>query len=770
MTKEEVSVYGNSNDEYPDQSDATESKGNTFFYTRQQNEELFHLFNLNYDILLTSAAISSVFLLLKDGIDSRFIINPFLFNLMFSITKKKNPAVTFRHYDRHSYSAFNSLKREIRIGVLAVTTLLTAHNAALATRSNSLLIVADTLGDDVVELQEAQVTGSQLPVSIDKAWSKIVVISRQDIEKAKCQTINDVLKLCPNVDVRQRGAMGVQTDVTIGGGTAEQITFLLNGVNINNPQTGHLAADFPVNVNDIERIEVLDGASARMFGSQALNGIINIITRIDPENSLSAQALGGSYGTFGGGGSLNLSMKGWKNRVSYDYLRTDGATLNSAFNRSRLFYQGSYRDQFMRINWQAGINGQHYGANTFYSARYPNQWEEGRRYMAAVKAENLAGHIHLIPTLSFIRSFDHFQLIRFSNIGENFHRNDVFSAALSAYSKWALGRTAAGGELRHEGILSTNLGQPLDSDRFVRIEHEHGRYYDHRDHRTNISFFLEHAVLLNHWSLNAGVMANRNSAVDDKFRLYPGVDLSFRPSDNWKFYASYNRSMRMPTFTDLYYHSPTQLGNQGLKPEQANTLKLGADYNNAWLAASLTGLYRHGSHMIDWVMYSPEDVYHSTAFRLSNYQFTARAALDLLRLIHGQKILENFSVSYFFNHQKRHDKVEIYQSNYALDYLRHKVLVQLDHRIFSSLSASWYLRWQERQGTFLDYKDNQPWQRHYRPYTLLDMKLRWDRPQYNVYLSLENLLCRRYYDLGAVPQPRFTFLLGGSVKFRCPSR
>lgn len=688
---------------------------------------------------------------------------------MFSSKPKKNPAVTFRRYDGHSYSAFNSMKKEIRIGVLAVTTLLSAHNAALATRANSLSIVADTLGTGVIELQEAQVTGSQLPVSIGKTWSKIVVISRQDIEKAKCQTINDILKLCPNVDVRQRGAVGVQTDVTIGGGTAEQITFLLNGVNINNPQTGHLAADFPVNVSDIERIEVLDGASARTFGSQALNGIINIITRIAPENSIEAQSSGGSYGTFGGGGSLNSFVKGkadFRNRISYDYLRTDGATLNSAFNRSRLFYQGVYRDDYMRVNWQAGINGQHYGANTFYSARYPNQWEEGRRYMAAVKAENLMGHIHLTPTLSFIRSYDHFQLIRFSNVGENFHRNDVFTAALSAYSKWKLGRTAFGGELRHEGILSTNLGQPLDSNRFVRVEHEHGVYYDHRDSRDNISFFLEHAVLLKSWSLNAGVMANRNSAVDDKFRLYPGVDISYRPSEQWKLYASYNRSMRMPTFTDLYYHSPTQQGNQGLKPEQANTFKVGADYQNSFLSASLTGLYRRGSRMIDWVMYTPDDIYHSTAFRLSNYQFTAATALNLASLLEGQKILERFSVSYYYNHQKRRDRVEIYQSNYALDYLRHKLLLQLDHNIVSSLSASWYLRWQERQGTFLDYKDNQPWQRHYRPYTLLDLKLRWTRPSYDLYLSLENLLCRRYYDLGAVPQPRFTFLLGGRYKFR----
>ena len=127
--------------------------------------------------------------------------------------------------------------REIRIGVLAVSTLMAAHNDSLATRTDSLRIVKDAVSSSDLSLSEATVTGSQLPVSLDKAWSKIVVISRQEIDNAKCQTINDILKLCPNVDVRQRGAMGVQTDISLGGGTFDQITFMLNGININNPQT-----------------------------------------------------------------------------------------------------------------------------------------------------------------------------------------------------------------------------------------------------------------------------------------------------------------------------------------------------------------------------------------------------------------------------------------------------------------------------------------------------------------------------------------------------
>lgn len=695
---------------------------------------------------------------------------------MFNKQKQKNTVLYWRQFSGNKLASFCSLKREIKICVLAVSTLAVAHHDCLACRADSLRVVEDAMNAGDLTLSEATVTGSQLPVSLDKTWSKIVVITRQEIDKAKCQTINDVLKLCPNVDVRQRGAMGVQTDISLGGGMFDQITFLLNGVNISNPHTGHLVADFPVAIADIERIEILDGASARTFGSQALNGIINIITRIEPDNNVALHAESGSYGTLGGGASVNLNTPSADlqhkkaHRASADFIRTDGAVANSAFHRVRAFYQGRYVADDLRLSWQAGYNTQRFGANTFYSALYPNQWEDGTRYTAALKADAKAGGLHLAPTLSFTRYYDHFQLIRHSAMGENFHRTDIMAASVSGYGHWALGQTALGGEVRHEGILSTNLGRPLDSAQFVGIEHKSGRYYDHRDTRTNVSLFLEHAVLLRHWSINIGAMVNRNSAVDDRFRIYPGVDISHRPTQSLRLFASYNKSMRMPTFTDLYYKSPTIEGNVGLKPEQSNTFKLGADYTHGSLSLSATGIYRRGSDMIDWVMYAPDDIYHSAAFKLSNYQLTAQAKIDLLHLMPRQRVMRAVSVSYFYNNQHRHDDTPIYQSNYALDYLRHKVLASLEHGIWSSLSATWFFRWQEREGMHLEYFGNDAVLRPNRPYALLDLKLRWTKPVYDLYASLENLFNHRYYDIGTIPQPGFTFLIGANYKFGIAKR
>lgn len=684
---------------------------------------------------------------------------------MFKQKTKRNTAFTFHHFNFKGYAAFNSLKCELRIGVLSMSTLLAAHNECLATRSNALQIVGDSIDTTQIDLNETVVTGSRLSVSANKAWSKLVVISRQEIEKAECQTINDVLKLCPEVDVRQRGAFGVQTDISLGGGTFDQITILINGVNVNNPQTGHLAADFPLAVSDIERIEILNGASARMFGSQALNGIINIITRIDHDSNIGVHAETGSHGTAGGGTSINLSSKNIANRLSANYFRTDGAVSNSDFNRTRLFYQGRYTDDFLKINWQAGYSGQKYGANTFYSAKYPNQWEEGNRYMTNVSAATRQGRVKIEPSASFIRTYDHFQLIRNNQTGENFHRHDVSSVRFIGKTTWAPGQTAFGAELRHEGILSTTLGKPIDPDHYVSIKGHSGRYYNHRDNRTNQSAFLEHAVTLGSFSANIGLMTNRNTMLDEKFRFYPGIDLGCNVATGLRLYTSWNKSMRLPTFTDLYYKSPTIEGNIGLQPERMSTFKLGADYKHSWLSFSLEGIYRRGTNMIDWVMYTPDDIYHSAAFKLSNLQLNTGLSVNLRQLLQNQPILESLKVSYFYNHQKRRDNTKVYLSNYALDYLRHKLMVSLDHNIISCLGATWYCKWQERLGTYLAYHNNITCQESYRPVTLLDLKLRWFKPTYNIYASFENILARRYYDLGSVPQPRFTFLVGANYKF-----
>ena len=124
-----------------------------------------------------------------------------------------------------------------------------------------------------------EVTGSRVPLTLRETARQVTIITRDEIQKIGAHSVNDLLKYIAPVDVRQRGAFGIQTDLSIRGGTFDQLTLLLNGINISNPQTGHLSMDLPVAVDQIERIELLQGPAARVYGTSAFSGVINIITK-----------------------------------------------------------------------------------------------------------------------------------------------------------------------------------------------------------------------------------------------------------------------------------------------------------------------------------------------------------------------------------------------------------------------------------------------------------------------------------------------------------
>ena len=119
---------------------------------------------------------------------------------------------------------------------------------------------------------------------------------------------------------------------------------------------------------------------------------------------------------------------------------------------------------------------------------------------------------------------------------------------------------------------------------------------------TNI--MLEHNFIFGGFTLSAGVLANKNTGLDNDFRFYPGVDMSYRPNDNCKFYASWNKALRMPTYTDLYISNVVQQGDITLNPEKNSTFKVGTQYRQTGFAATVSGFYAHGTNMIDWVQTS----------------------------------------------------------------------------------------------------------------------------------------------------------------------
>ena len=474
-------------------------------------------------------------------------------------------ALRFRQFTRKRWALFACLGRVVTIGVLSVATLRSAAVTMTDTLSVAGGSAASNTDDGLTTDKEAtldvvEVTGSRAPLALGQAARMVTVLSRDEIQAAPVQSINDLLKMAVGVDVRQRGPIGAQTDIGIRGGTSEQITILLNGINICDPQTGHNAFDFPCDLSDIERIEVLEGPAGRIFGTSSLMGAINIVTRQNEKSGKSNEEWnvegrieGGSFGYLSAAGRFALPIPHSSFLVphfSASYTRSDGYNrskaghLNSDYSGGKVFYQGGYDHEAVSLDWHAGLSIKGFGSNTFYSAKFDEQYEKTTKIYTAIKGET-KGWFHFSPSICWNRSYDRFELIRGSEekVPYNHHRTDVFGVNLNSWLDWQLGRTALGAEFRNEDIISGNLGEPLNNP------HDS---YKFGLNRSNLSFHLEHNILLKRFTLSAGFIAVKNTWNEMPFTVYPGIDASYRIGNHWKVYTSYNESLRMPSFTELY--------------------------------------------------------------------------------------------------------------------------------------------------------------------------------------------------------------------------
>ena len=664
--------------------------------------------------------------------------------------KRGSSAVRFKRFSRRPYAVFMSLKVEVTIGVLS---------AAMLTFANVDSVSAQTENhakEKLYELGEVEVTGTRVPMTVSQAARMVTVLDRDDIAAVPAQSVNDLLKYAVGIDVRQRGDMGVQTDISIRGGTFDQITILLNGINICDPQTGHNAADFPVDISEIERIEVLEGPAGRVYGTSSLVGAINIVTRPDLQSGMELRAEGGSYGFFDGGGHINLTKGAFSNQFSGGFSRSDGFSrnaagrLNSDFKQAKAFYQGGYAHEKAEVRWHAGFTQKDYGANTFYSAKYDDQFEHTRKYYTAVQAETKGDVYRFKPSVYWNRSEDRFELVRNrpETVPFNYHRTDVYGLNLNNTLETALGKTAFGAEFRNEGVVSTTLGEPLH---FPEPAPGGGEYTAGLN-RTNLSFHLEHNILLRGFTLSAGVIAVKNTGNEMNFRFYPGVDASWQFARDWKLYASFNTSLRMPTFTELYYSVNGYKADRYLKPEEMKAYEIGVKYLTPGIRGTVSLFHYRGTNLIDWIKDlsegadAPWQSVNHAKVNTTGVETSLDVSFD--EMLHRTFFIRNLTVSYAYIDQDKKSEPDV-QSRYALEYLRHKAVAQANLRVWRNLNLNVSYRWQDRMG---NYEQNGEMVA-YEPYSLLDARLSWDTSSYRVYAEANNLLNRTYYDYGNIPQP-----------------
>ena len=693
----------------------------------------------------------------------------------------KRPVLVFRQFGNKGYSLFSCLGREVVCSVLSVATLTYASAESVSTDPVVSDSAAMTTAREMM-LEEVSVTGSRAPLTKGQAARMVTVLDRADIAQAPVQSINDLLKYTIGVDVRQRGPIGAQTDISIRGGTSEQIILLLNGINICDPQTGHNAMDLPVDLNDIVRIEVIEGPAGRIYGTSSLVGAINIVTcprgeRLDVKGKRNDQKLdmhmeGGSYGYFNSGFrySLTSHLLPLTSSFSANYSRSDGwsrskaGKLNTDYSGAKAFYQGQYEDETIKLNWHLGLSDKGWGSGTFWASpkwQADEQYEHTTKLFSAIQARTKQGPLNLNASLYWNQNHDRYEGYRnqAEKMKYNYNRTDVYGVSAGAYFDWQGGRTAFGAELRNEDLVSGNLGEPLSQTHHIKGT---DRDYTLGLNRTNISGYLEHNILMDQVTVSAGLVAVKNTWSNMNMTVYPGIDVSYRPTPHWKLHASYNTSLRMPSFTEMYYKLQGYCADPHLKPEEMQAFELGLDYQLSIINCQLSLWHHHGRNMIDWIMDTSkgeeaewQSVNHTT---INSIGLEASASINVPLFTHHYSL---FTVSYSYIHQNKQQEANIV-SQYALEYLRHKLVANVQMQMTKRLSLGVNLRWQDRRGSYTDFDGLM---HDYEPYALIDTRLTWAEAKWKTYIEANNLLDTSYHDYGLVEQPGRWIIIGASLSF-----
>lgn len=208
----------------------------------------------------------------------------------------------------------------------------------------------------------------------------------------------------------------------------------------------------------------------------------------------------------------------------------------------------------------------------------------------------------------------------------------------------------------------------------------------------------------------------------------------------------------MPTFTDLYYSGPTNIGNPDLKPEKSATFESGVKLNKGFARGHFIVFFRQGENMIDWVKESSDELWQSQNLTQINSR-GAEAALNFrLNEKLGKNWPEMFNLSYFYNNQEK--DITGYISNYVLDNLKHKFSASVTQRITGNLSVNLRTVFQDREGTFTEFDNGtETGEVPYPPFWLFDGKVMYQSNNLKLTLSASNIFNRSYFDLGNIVQP-----------------
>ena len=578
---------------------------------------------------------------------------------------------------------------------------------------------------DTTDLKEVVVSTTKLEIPFSKNFRTVKIISSDYIKNSPASNVSDLLQEITGIDVRRRGVGGVQGDLYIRGGGFDQTLLLVDGMKMDDAQTGHHTLNMILPLYLIERIEVIKGPAARIFGQNAFNGAINIVTKeIKGEKKqidLSLKEI--SYGSFE---QKNISAvtkiitNKLKSLISFSNNNSDGYRHNTDYKRNNYFVKTSFNLKSSPIDVIASFTENKFGANGFYaSPSATEQYEETQASLLGVSTTINSEKLSIKPRLYWRRGQDEYIYIRDNpSVYRNLHKTNKVSAELSGSYFSNSGVTGFGIDLSTVNISSNNLG-----------EHD----------RTTVNLFVDHTFKLfdEKLVLSPGIAVSYFS--DMSFHSFPGIDLGYNINSNFKLYSNIGKTFRIPTYTDFYYSDRTTIGNENLNPESATSTELGFKYNTSNFKISGAFFNRKAKNIIDYVKENENDLWN--AVNIGSLKTTG-FELDFRYNFQNQNYL-NLG---YTNIKDNNYVTNINFSKYSLNSLKHHFTSKLNLNYIRNVNHSFVYKYAERSDKS--------------SYNVLDSKIMYKK---GLFIYVNNIFDEVYSETNLVPMPGTSFLVGISV-------
>ena len=574
------------------------------------------------------------------------------------------------------------------------------------------------------DLDTIVVASTRINLPFKENSRTINIISAEAIKNSAANNIADLLQQVAGIDVRRRGTGGSQADLYIRGGSFDQTLLLIDGVKMNDVQTGHHTMNAALPIEVIERIEIIKGPAARIFGQNAFNGAINIVTKKELNNTVSVKAETGSFGQLNAGVTIATDLENSSHIVHVDKMSSAGYRYNTDYDNSNFFVKSVFNKDKKAVEMIATFQERKFGANGFYARESgTDQYEETQNSLIAFSTQFKTKNLTIKPRIYWKRNQDEYVYLRNDpTVYRNLHISNKIGAEVNGSYRSKAGITGFGIDMSEDFITSNNLG---DRDRFMT------------------TLFLEHKfkVLDDKLDITPGVAVTYFSDFD--FYAFPGLDVGYKISDAVKAYGNIGYTYRIPTYTDLFYNDPSTAGNPDLEVEEAFAQEIGIKYFSPRFSGSVAIYNRDAQNLIDFIRpNTAETVYTATNITDVN---TKGVEVDAAYNFKLNTFNQTLAVGYnFLEDDILNQNKEL--SRYSLNTLKHHFSTRLSTQLFKNVSHN--IIYKHAQRTTGD------------SYNVWDTSLVVNVKQLEFTVTASNIFNADYIEAGFVPMPPSNILFG----------